>query len=218
MTLNEPNSSEFTTSHAVLDGYLDGERRLQAVSGLRTYFCGTRYAGRRFENIAGRGDAASVANRITAADLVALPLLSIGLDRPQLVIDILETHAEEIEGLLSSIPADSDIGHVAWSALDESSPAQKLYSLLRSVHGVGPTTASKLLARKRPHLFPIDDDLVRQRLGRDRGLWACWWTWLREENRQRAVADLRDEVGGIADISSLRVMDVAVWMSVRAGR
>lgn len=212
MSPAEPEPSEFTVSHGVLDSYLEGERRGRVVDDLRSYFHGTGYAGRRFERFAGGGDAPSGACSLTAADVVALPLLSIRLDNPHLVVDVLETHTAEIDALLARVPADSDISRVPWSALDEDSPAQQLYSLLRSCRGVGPTTASKLLARKRPHLFPVDDDRVRRRLSRDRRLWACWWTWLHDEQRRHAAAELRDDVGGISDISLLRVMDVALWM------
>jgi hypothetical protein len=59
------------------------------------------------------------------------------------------------------VPDDVDL----WEATDEQlAPAYELYRALRSggvLAGVGRTTASKLMARKRPRPIPIVDSAVR---------------------------------------------------------
>lgn len=200
----------------MLDRFLSAEHRPAAVDALRSYFHTQIYTGRRFERLDGGGDRPGVADTITAADIAALPLLSIRLGRPKLVIEVLETHAETLGALLREIPRQADIRHVPQSMLAAGSPSDALYWELRQCDGVGPTVASKLLARKRPHLYPIDDDRLRRRLNRSRDLWACWWSWLQAPWRSEAAEQLREEVGGLECISVLRVMDVVVWMGADA--
>lgn len=148
---------QFAVSHAALDELISPGYRSHALESLHGYFQSTAYAGRRFERLDGGGDRDGVADTITAADLLALPLLSNRLTRPGLVIELLETRRAAISALLSDIPQSADIRTIDAAAL-------------RDCDGVEATTASKVLARKRPHLFPIDDVRVRQRLGRDRNL------------------------------------------------
>jgi hypothetical protein len=154
-----------------------------------------------------------VADWLTGTDLAALPLLSVRLTRGDLVIDLLEMHAERINALLGAIPTDVAMHEAAWSLYAEGSPADQLYWLLRSCRGVGRTTAYKLLARKRPALLLVYDDRVRRLLGRPRNSWACFWSWFQElPERSVGLENLREEVGEIDNISLLRVLDVALWM------
>lgn len=135
------------------------------------------------------------------------------LTRGDLVVDLLETHAERISELLAAIPPDVAMHETPWSLYGESSPAEQLYWLLRSCRGVGRTTAYKLLARKRPHLLPVYDERLRTMLGRPKNIWACLWSWFQEQPERAAGLDnLRGKVGEIEDISLLRVLDVALWM------
>ena len=83
----------FEPAHAILDRFVFGDLRGEAVDGLQAYFHHHIYGGRRFERLDGGGDRAEVANVLTGTDLAALPLLSIRLTRGDVVIYVLETHA-----------------------------------------------------------------------------------------------------------------------------
>lgn len=76
------------------------------VELLQTYFHHEMYSGRRFEWLDGDGDQPTIANCLTGTDLATLPLLSVRLTRGNLVIDLLEAHAERISEMLAAIPPD----------------------------------------------------------------------------------------------------------------
>jgi hypothetical protein len=85
----------------------------------------------------------------------------------------------------------------------------------------GEVRASKLLARKRPQLIPIFDQVVGCVYGfnTSRGYWK-WTHNILVTNDLEVVGQLSQIRGlasqqnpGIAEISMLRVLDVAVWMS-----
>ena len=102
----------------------------------------------------------------------------------------------------------------------------------REKTGIGETRASKLLARKRPHLFPVIDDVVKRTLapGDDpdyvgHNFWVSMQDELTKSDgrllldlariRQRA-GELREPLqhdSDLSDISILRVFDVIVWMT-----
>ena len=62
--------------------------------------------------------------------------------------------------MLSDIPSDVPL----WEATDEQlakrSSAWRLWDRLMDIPGVSTARASKLLARKRPHLMPILDSVI----------------------------------------------------------
>jgi hypothetical protein len=203
----------FEPAHVTLDRFVFGDLRGEAVDGLQAYFHHAVYTGRCFERLDGGGDRWDVADRLTGADLAALPLLSVRLARGELIIDLLETHAGKINALLSAIPTDVTMHEAAWYLYADNSAAYELYLLLRSCRGVGRTTAYKLLARKRPHLLPVYDDRLRTMLARPSNSWACLWSWFQvRPERAIGLVNLRDEVGDIDDVSLLRVLDVALWV------
>lgn len=76
-------------------------------------------------------------------------------------------------------------------------------------------TAHKLLARKRPHLLPVYDSVLRDAL---QGSTRAFWLPLRNELLQQGgalvdrLAQLRDDAGLPPETPLLRVLDVAVWM------
>src|SRR4051794_18915152 len=97
-------------------------------------------------------------------DLVAVTML--GVEVPARAAHwILADGADELAALLVSIqPASLEIWDPA-SDLSPQSSAWQLWRLIRDRHGIGPTISSKLLAAKRPHLFPINDSVVGAALG-----------------------------------------------------
>lgn len=80
------------------------------------------------------------------------------------------------------------------------------------MHKVGPTKASKLLARKRPALVPIYDSVISQYLRPPPG---AFWTSLAQsladkERRRRIDALAPPDLP--SSPTTLRLLDVAVWM------
>src|SRR5699024_11443115 len=88
-------------------------------------------------------------------------------------LGILGDSSQEISRLLPDIGPELSIEKIKNEKefekhLGDDSPAQELWNLLRRNDrrdrrwGIGPTTASKIMARKRPHLIPIEDSVVNQ--------------------------------------------------------
>lgn len=216
----------YARQHAVLDGVLfDPVLRGRAIADLRRYFAidgrpGELFTGRRFEVFAGGGDAEGVRNVVTGDDVLAISLLSVERGLGRLAIDVLETHRAEISALLAEVPmipiyevSEADYSKV----LGTGSPAWRLWDRLRRCGGDNRwVAANKLLARKRPHLLPVYDRVVREELFAPASVWACLWTWFYgRPDRVRAVRELRQDVGGIGHVSLLRCLDAALWMRGR---
>lgn len=187
----------------------------QGITYIQTYFDSEQpYAGAFFETL---GAEASPDNEYTPSDFYALMCLEV--DVPIAAgLSILGEKASEINELLSQIP------NTPLSALSEDefeqhlgtdSPAMQLWRILRSYPKVGPTRASKLMARKRPHLIPIRDSVIIRVAGispRDND-WRLWWEALTEDNElEHRAEDLRDAAKH-PDLSTLRALDVMLWMS-----
>lgn len=80
--------------------------------------------------------------------------------------------------------------------------------------GIGPTLASKLMVRKRPHLIPIEDSVVDRVIERGRGdSWRLWWEAFQTEGDylEKHATKLRVEIGRL-ELYILRVFDVMLWM------
>lgn len=194
--------------------------RERAIALLDEYFglSGTRpYTGARFERLGGGGDAPAVADRITAEDIVALSMLSIRL--PGRAARILLEDEEFIEGTrthLHGLPTNLDLADADTDPLALGGPADLLWEHLWELPGVGATTVSKLMARKRPRLIPVWDSVIKRAFGL-RGVAAQWQSWheLFAGDGKRVHQDmlaLREEAGLPNEISALRVLDVVVWM------
>lgn len=179
-----------------------------------------KFEGRLFEPFQA---AENAPNRFSAADLLAVSLL--GVDVPILAAcSILETEAGEFKTLLSKIPfgpIESLSGPSFEATLGELSPAYELWNLLRRngdgqrKWGIGPTTASKIMARKRPYLIPIQDSRVDRITARapHEDSWRCWWTELTSNPDLMARATELKHLTGLRQLSTLRILDVVLWMS-----
>ncbi|GAA1128597.1 DUF6308 family protein [Citricoccus alkalitolerans] len=196
-----------------------------ALSYVQRYFSSQKngrplYSGSRFETFAGGGDIVEP-NRITHSDLIAVSMLSVHVPA-QAAIGITGTHAEEIEELLTRIPTD-----VALESLSEFEPylgpesaTQKLWDLLRQNHGtrwgLGPTTTSKIMARKRPQLVPVLDSVVsKARKGnRTRNYWFDWFEAFKEPGHEDQIGELQKirAESGQHHLSLVRVLDIILWM------
>lgn len=203
-------------------GILDAVHRVSEADGsafLKEYYTDGYYTGSHFETI---GAQAGTEDVFTAADLYSVSTLSVDVPA-QAGIAILGTEASAFNGLLEQIP-NLAIGSLSEPEFEKhlgpESKAMELWDLLRrnrpgdSRWGLGPTTTSKIMARKRPHLIPIEDSVVDRVIERGRGdSWRLWWEALQDEGDylEERATKLRAEIGR-PELSTLRVFDVMLWM------
>ena len=155
------------------------------------------------------------AHRFTADDLVAVSLLSVPIP-PNAAIQLLETRAPEFTKLLRELGDDRDL-------VDEVQPwsvdwsGWQLWNALLSLPEVGPTTASKLFARKRPRLRPIYDSVVARVID-SQNIWEPMRQLLTEQPELHLrLIDLRAKAGVRDSVSALRIFDVVAWMEGKYG-
>ena len=176
------------------------------------------YSGRYFERLGGGGDQPDVSDRFTAADLLAVQMLSVDVP-PESIIEILHGRlGRTLSRHLHEIPTDVSLGDPEASEhLDHDSPADRAWQLLKSELGVGYVTAGKLMARKRPHLIPVYDDVVRCALDTPEEL----WLWMHavmadpETGIRERLAELRSTGCVPVEVGELRVLDVVIWKGHR---
>lgn len=168
-------------------------------------------------------------NHIVAADLVAVTLLSMEIKRKSRSgistsnAIMLAARSGEIAEILTQIPIDKEL-HTLSSAefsqlIGEGSLGARLWHLLRDIeNGIGMHRVAtyKLIARKRPHLYPIEDSRTRKILGNQKNWWTSWYEALVESPEVVAeLGNLRSElakdVPKARDISLLRIADIALW-------
>ena len=70
----------------------------------------------------------------------------------------------------------------------------------------------KLLARKRPHLIPVYDAVVKCALGKPKSFWRSLHEAISadEHGLRPRLAELRADVP--YQVSDLRILDVVIWM------
>ena len=160
------------------------------------------FAGAMFDQFGDNPD-----DRFTADDFVAASLLDVRFG-PASVEALLVEHAGD--RWLAEIPNDPSTA--LWTtALHPKSAPWKLWNFLTEIEDVGPTRASKLLARKRPHLMPILDSVITKSLSLGHGdRWKTLSEVLDKPTRD-ALAGLSEAADGAAP-SILRLLDVLTWM------
>jgi uncharacterized protein DUF6308 len=138
---------DYTAQHDVLDDLVRGNSREQAIQDLAAYFAEPEggsggFSGRRFERFASGSQAV---NEVTAADVLALSMLSVERGLGRVAIAVLETKIAEINSLLGQIPDvalhEVDAASKA-GTIGAGSPAWKLWEVLaRATGGYRPVTA-----------------------------------------------------------------------------
>lgn len=180
---------------------------------LERYFDSGEFTGGSFERFAGGGDRPEVANRFTSDDIVAVSMLSVRIPG-RAALRINETQQDELTRLLSEIPTNVELAASPESLVASGSHADQLWHRLVELPGVEWVTASKLMARKRPHLIPVYDRVVKAALNRPDH--DDWWIPLRAAliEDPRVVTRLTELRAALSldDISLLRILDVAIWM------
>lgn len=190
----------------------------EAVELLKDYYRpiseGGRFEGREFDCLEGGSLADNNPDHLTPEDLIAVQLLNVRMS-PRVITALLIVDAQKFEPLFAEIPDDLAFENpqaVEFFAGD--GPVEKAYRELRSIGGIGETTATKILARKRPRLVPIIDSAVRKSLGRKRGhIWRPLQLWIQDANHARAaeLEMIRSDAEQPDSLSILRVFDVLAW-------
>ncbi|WP_436521086.1 DUF6308 family protein [Actinoplanes sp. HUAS TT8] len=197
---------------------IDVVRDGRAAGDLAAYFDEKgerRFSGRRFESFADGGDRPAVRDVITPHDLLAVQALSVVVPAETMFALLGGDLGRQVGALLARVPADLELGtRDARKQVGSQSPVSEAWSLLRDQPDVGFVTAGKLIARKRPHLIPVYDRVVRCLFGRPQQVWVRLHDRLAEDG-----AELRGELAALRTraelrpgISLLRVLDVVLWM------
>ncbi len=164
--------------------------------------------------------------RITADDLVAVTMLSIGIMRntragitPSHAV-ALERESQAIGELLEQIPSElklEDLIDTAYaSVLGPDSAAWQLWDALLRID-IPRVARHKLLARKRPALLPVRDSVVERQLNLGDASWRPWWTIMRNDSVRERLDRIRSTAGSDADhLSLLRVADILLWRDGRS--
>lgn len=180
--------------------------------------------GSHFDHWDGGGDRRAILNTLTADDFVAVSFLYVDVP-PEASVALLGNMRRDVEILLEKIPHDKHLADLTTpefeSHLGPESPAQQLWDLLTGKHsyswGIGATTASKIMARKRPRLIPITDTLVANLVGRTGNYWLQWHTALTDgSGLPDRLAAIRAKARIEQQPSPLRVLDIVLWMHARA--
>ena len=181
-----------------IDAILDDDRTSHLVD---IYFEGGKFAGVDFDTLA-----PSDPDRFEPADLLAVNLLDVRMG-PRGIRDLL---SGRFDPLVAVVDQDVDLwDERAAEGTDLRRHMNELYFAIRGVDGVGPTTASKLLARKRPRLLPIRDSVIDEQLDVGTSFWSPLADALRVVTRRHRIERLAPGV----EVSTLRRLDVAVWMT-----
>ncbi|MFD4652883.1 DUF6308 family protein [Streptomyces sp. NPDC056721] len=231
MTADRPARRSPTVTGALEDPlstdswpFLERLRRViraeQAGEDLRRYFgiggpsATASFTGRRFEHLAGGGDRPAFADAVTADDLIAMQTLSVTVPATT-ALELLEGElGGQLSELLRQVPNGRDMVEVDASDLAPGSAADAAWHLLRSRRGIGWVTAGKLLARKRPRLIPVYDQVVKCVVGSPRSFWLDLHAAVLADGcalHEELVA-LRRSAEVPETVSVLRVCDVALWM------
>ncbi len=190
-----------------------------AVELLRRYFKQSlegqpAFTGAAFDQFDGGGNRPDLADRFTAADIVAVSMLSVNVP-PEATLRLLSPDQVYLSSALSAIPRDIDLVDATDADL---AAADHLWRLVRKV-GVGPVTSSKLLARKRPRFLPVVDRVVKDELSHPRraDFYRTLQYYLSADQRalHRHLEHLRELAGISEDISVIRCFDIIVWLTGR---
>lgn len=189
-----------------------------AVDILQEYFTrsvvktGHIRTGARWDAWDPTGRRAADADVFTTDDLVAVTFLSVQIPAQGAWL-LLGEHRDELARLLAAVGPDRDLVE-EHDAITPESPVGQLESALRGIHGIGRIGTAKLIARKRPRLYPVYDDAIGRQLGTKAEHAESVRRVLREDAGvlHRRLVDLHDRAGLDASVPALRVLDVLAWM------
>lgn len=193
-----------------------------AVEVLRRYFTeplvktGYLRSGARWDTWDSTGTHGRDADTFTADDLVAVTMLSVDVS-PDGAQILLRERVDEFGELLVAVGPDRDLADEA-DELTPESPVCRLEAALWTVPSIGRTVASKLIARKRPRLFPIYDRVIGEVLDTKQAHLEPVRTALRADDGalQRRLVSLREQAGLDEAVPALRILTVLAWMQLKS--
>lgn len=153
---------------------------------------------------------------ITSDDLLALTTLEVSVS-PLTLRALLQDEKirSQASGLLREIPNDIDLWEDG-ADIGPESVANQLWVLLKAQKSIGWVIAGKLLARKRPRLIPIYDEVVKDFFSLDDQFWITLREALRTNDLPERIEKLRpSRLTSPAfryTVSTIRLLDVAIWM------
>ncbi len=114
-----------------------------------------------------------------------------------------------------AIGPDRDFVEVASADGPDFEAVRSLYSALQGLAGIGETRATKLIARKRPRLVPIVDDVIKRTVFNNATRhWSPLHEALNKDEKAlwNRLVHLREQADLSPYVSVLRVFDVLAWM------
>ena len=188
-----------------------------AIRYLNQYFGKDEWAGQEFTGAHFETLGTPEPEKVTGDDLVAVACLSIHVP-VRAAMGVLDKQQEKISAHLGGIPHGVALEDVPFGKHDEyfgdGSSAHSMWRLLRGHHGVGATTASKIMARKRAALIPIYDSVVGKAtdFANADGTWRAWHhAFATDSEFTDRLRSLRG-AAGLEHVSLLRILDVTLWM------
>lgn len=203
-----------------LTPHLRPENSDEAVVLLQGYYAGVLETGMGFEGgwwdgFDPSGTRNLSASTFTADDLLSASLLSADI-HPTALLHILGERAEGLSSALQTLGGDRDLGSLSAHEVKDLEMNSTIWRELRAIPFIGPTRASKLIARKRPNLIPIYDNIVGEAVygGTSMAQWGRLHTALTADHGalNDHLSSLRLRSGLPDWISSLRIFDVIAWL------
>jgi hypothetical protein len=179
-----------------------------AMSSLKAYFFKHAFTGSSFETFCDEDP-----NTFTANDIVAVSMLSVNIP-PSASRWILGEGRARLGNFLREIDAELTISSPI-ADLGKKSSAWQLWNEIHSLRDVGETKTSKLLATKRPFLFPIFDRHVSAALQiSPNSYWKPWQQFMQSEVGNKAARTVTQMAASLnkSHLSPLRLLDVVIWM------
>ena len=198
---------------------LADENKQRIQNHLSRYFT-VKYSGKHFEWFVAQSDSKT----FTPWDILAVEALSVSVP-PEKARWLLEanTGCDDLlaEALRSLVPGQDSLWTCDEELLSDGKPLSKLYSMLRAEEGLGYVTASKLMAAKFPSVVPIRDSKVETLLGLEKS--REWWAPIRGlfSASGQSLAEYLDGLDvpiEVGSVTTLRRLDVILWMEAKARR
>lgn len=164
------------------------------------------FAGAMFDGLDHDGFLAdNPGDRFTPDDIAAASLLDVRYS-PTAVRALLG--CTDIAAALGEVTEGMALWEIDCEAYQK---ANELWDRVSAIDGVGRTRTSKLLARKRPKLVPIVDSVIANALQLQSQSWRTLAQALQDQNLRHEIERLRPAPVS-EQISTLRLLDVVVWM------
>lgn len=207
------------SSRLTLTLHLQAAHRDDAVRLLRGYYAGLIGTGMGFEGgwwdgFDPSGTRQSSPDTFTADDLLSASLLSAPI-HPTALLAILN-QAQTLSAAIRKLGDDRDLAGLTNNEVRTLEMTSNIWQELRSIPFIGPTRASKLIARKRPRLIPVYDSVIGSAVyrGTSRGQWTRLHAALtaNDDALQKHLHELRTAADLPDEISPLRIFDVIAWL------